>query len=120
MAVEASITISGTVAGGPSTKTIRKTVSDTDSASDSRLIDIASGDNTITVPKKATGCILTPPAGNTVVLKIKGAGGDTGIQISKVNPFVYMFDVDATASATTSFILNAAAALSAPCEFEFF
>ena len=78
-----------------------------------QVIDLASGSNTITVPTGGssvpTGVILIPPAGNAVVLTLKGVTGDTGIAIGLTDPMVLSlaagvanFDVT-TASAVAGF-----------------
>lgn len=62
-------------------------------------------DNTINVPAGApTTCIIQPPSTNTLAIKLKGAGADTGVLLHKTQPsFV---SIDPTVS---SFILNLAA-----------
>lgn len=69
---------------------------------------LQNGDNTITLPATPApkGCIVQLPATNTAVTKIKGAGGDTGVDIGKTGVTVLSFDPTAPPA---SFILNSAA-----------
>lgn len=76
-------------------------------------VTLASGDNTITVPTAPTGvigCVITPPAGNTNALTLKGAGGDTGLRIPKAGSYVHIFDSTAV---PVSLIINSGAAMTA-------
>lgn len=66
---------------------------------------LAAGDNTITVPTGGAtvkGATIIPPAGNVQAIILKGAGGDTGITLSKLDPASISFE-----TAPASFILNA-------------
>lgn len=69
---------------------------------------LASGFNSITVPTKAGGVVLVPPAGNTNSLVLKGITGDTGVTLSKTAPTMLSFDttppstIGITAGASTS------------------
>jgi hypothetical protein len=66
---------------------------------------LAAGDNTITVPTGGStvkGATIIPPTGNTQAIILKGAGGDTGITLSKLDPTSIAFE-----TAPASFILNA-------------
>ena len=66
---------------------------------------LSAGDNTITVPTGGStvkGATIIPPSGNTQTITLKGAGGDTGIPLSKVDPTSLAFE-----TAPASFILNA-------------
>lgn len=72
---------------------------------------LISGDNTITVPASGgfatvKGATIVPPAGNAQNITLKGAGADTGIALSQVDPTSIGFQ---TAPAT--FILNAGGAI---------
>jgi len=101
----ATISISGTKLGlpmgsetiGPLTITNATTV-----GAVSELTSI-NGDNAVTIPANAIGCIIVPPIGSTLAKKYKGAAGDTGISLHLTNPQVICF-----ASGVTSFILNVA------------
>lgn len=72
-------------------------------------LSLSSGDNTISVPSGAIGIAFSPSSSSTVVKKLKGAGGDTGVTIRANAPsVVYLPD------ATASFILNASTTESLP------
>lgn len=118
MAVGGSVTISGTITGLPiGSKVVGPyQIAPTGLVDQVTDITLVSGDNTITVPATATGCVIIPPPVNTVVLKIKGVGGDTGIVISKINPFILCFDTVPPAS----FIINAASLTAGNTAIEFF
>jgi hypothetical protein len=71
------------------------------------LKSLAAGANTITVPTGgATPVAVTivPPAGNTVVLTLKGIAGDTGIPLHLTDPSTV-----ALGAGVVNFVLNAAA-----------
>jgi hypothetical protein len=73
------------------------------------ILTLASGDNTITVPTGGaapTAVTIVKPAGNTVLLKLKGAGGDTGVKLN-----LTAHDSVSLDSTQATFILNAAAQL---------
>lgn len=66
---------------------------------------LALGDNTITVPTGGStvkGATIVPPVGNAQTITLKGAGGDTGVALSKLDPTSIAFE-----TAPASFILNA-------------
>lgn len=70
-------------------------------------ITLAIGDNTITVPTGGTvptAVTIIKPSANTATLKLKGAGGDTGITLHPTDP-----DSISLAPAQASIILNASA-----------
>ncbi len=72
-----------------------------------QILTLASGDNTITVPGGGStpkSCTIVKPSGNAVAIKIKGAGGDTGVRLHDTDPDTISLD-----GSVTSFILNAAA-----------
>lgn len=72
-----------------------------------QLLSLASGDNILTVPTtgaRATSLTIIKPAGNTVALKLKGVGGDTGITLHLTDPDSISLD-----PGQASVILNAAA-----------
>ncbi|HET9063671.1 MAG TPA: hypothetical protein VFO62_10320 [Candidatus Binatia bacterium] len=69
-----------------------------------QILTLAAGDNTITAPGGGStpkACTIVKPAGNTVTITLKGAGGDTGIPLDDTDPD--------TISGGGGFILNAAA-----------
>jgi hypothetical protein len=73
------------------------------------FVNLASGANTITVPPTGATTVsvtIIPPAGNTVALTLKGIAGDTGLPLHLTDPSTI-----ALAAGVTSFVLNAAAAV---------
>ena len=85
-------------------------VSNTTSPGSVTLHTLTTGANTITLPtggSTVVGALVLPPTGNTVLLKVKGVNGDTGIFLNKVNPTLLTFD---TTQAAT-FIIDAASAV---------
>jgi hypothetical protein len=74
---------------------------------DIRTQGLTSGDNTITWVQNAVGVIIVMPSSNTTVdVKLKGAGGDTGVVLNKTG--ILQFE---RRYSDASFILNASAAL---------
>jgi hypothetical protein len=72
-----------------------------------QIVTLASGDNTITAPTSGTtpkSCTIVKPSSNAIAIKIKGAGGDTGVRLHDTDP-----DTVSLHSSQASFILNAAA-----------
>lgn len=69
-------------------------------------ITLASGDNTITIPTKATGCIIAFDPTSTTVKTLKGVGGDTGVVLAKAKWNVITFD----STPPANFIINSGAA----------
>jgi hypothetical protein len=70
------------------------------------LKTLASGANTITAPTggaTVSAVTIIPPAGNTVVLTLKGVSGDTGIPLHLTGPSSI-----ALPSSVVSFVINAA------------
>jgi hypothetical protein len=68
---------------------------------------LAAGDNTITPPSGGTtpkSVTIIPPSGNVNLLKLKGVGGDTGIELHKTDPTTIALN-----SPTNTFVINAAA-----------
>lgn len=66
---------------------------------------LAAGDNTIVIPTGGTtvkGATIVPPSGNAQAITLKGAGADTGIPISKLDPTSIAFE-----TAPVNFVLNA-------------
>lgn len=66
-----------------------------------QLVNLSSGNNTITVPSNAVAVTIIPPSGNLVVLTLKGVAGDTGISIHLTDP------TSIGLNTVTSFVLNA-------------
>lgn len=67
---------------------------------------LANGNNTIAVPAGAVGCIISPPPGQNIALKIKPIVGDTGMAIPQNSSCPFFFD---TTAVPASFVINAAA-----------
>ena len=80
--------------------------SNTDSPGEMRLITLASGDNTITLPTNVVvrAITVTPPSANTTAITLKGVAGDTGTRVHNTDPFTLSFN-----STVTTFVINAGA-----------
>lgn len=79
---------------------------------------LVSGDNTITVPTNARGCIIQFHPTSTVNKTLKGAGADTGIPLETISG-THLLHFRSTPPA--SFIINSAAAEpNIPTEITFF
>lgn len=93
--------------------TYSQTISAAPSIASPASIDIyslAGGTNTIALPSGGStpkAAILIPPAGNAVVITLKAIAGDTGLPISKTEPYVMTFD----APPPTNFVLNCVSAV---------
>ncbi len=86
-----------------------------DSPSQTEMLDLASGNNSVTVPDDAIACTIIPPATNIdsddpvnvqVDIILKGVNGDTGVMIHPTDPTSI-----GLASGVTAFVLNASAIL---------
>jgi len=116
MAAKGAFSISGNITGlpggsiaiGPLGITINPAVS----GSSLQSKDLASGDNTITVPTGAVAMIFVPPSANTQTITLKGNAGDTGVPLSKTLPQAIML------GASPVVILNAGNTV-AGCELAF-
>jgi hypothetical protein len=67
---------------------------------------LASGATTITVPTGGATVVavtIIPPAGNTLLITLKGVAGDTGVPLHKTDPTTIALD-----STAATFVLNAA------------
>ncbi len=112
MAAAATVTIAGTVTGLPSgTKTLTGTLTSVAAVGTVQELTLASGANTVTVPTGATAVLITPPAGNTVLVTLKGVTGDTGVPLHKTFPTLLPLD-----STVTTFCLTAASLFASPVE----
>ena len=67
--------------------------------------NLASGNNTFTVPASSAGCVIAPPTTNNVVIKAKTTSGDTGLLVPQAAPSVLIFD---PANVPGTLYLNAA------------
>lgn len=52
----------------------------------------------VSVPTKAGGVVIQPPASNTQTITLKGVTGDTGVLLSKTAPTTLTFDTTPPAS----------------------
>lgn len=75
------------------------------------IIDLALGNNTITVPDAGSSVALAvtikPPGDNTETITLKGVNGDTGISIHPSDPTTIALNLG-----VTSFVLTAGAEIS--------
>lgn len=105
----ANLTITGSITGAPVGNQHIGPLSIHNDLAGGAVTELSSvsGDNTITVPSGGTyrGALIVPPVGNTAVIKIKGAAGDTGVSIHPTDPYYHSM-----AAGVTSFILNVNAA----------
>lgn len=106
MAVTANRAIAITLRGTLEANLSFEAAEETDSPGVSDLIDLASGNNTITPPSGAGSVTILPPAGNTDLITLKGVNGDTGIPLHLTDPTSLGLD-----STLTTFVLNAADAI---------
>jgi hypothetical protein len=112
----AMVTITGTVTGGPAGgKFFGGSVFSSSAIGETLDLVLSSGDTTVSVPSGATGVLITPPATGGSTYKLKGAGGDTGVQLHATNPTLLCL-----ASGQTSIIINSAGACTGAMEFSFF
>jgi hypothetical protein len=105
MATIANWTSTLTMTGDdPATKVYTAAANSASPAYD-QYVNLASGANTITAPVAAVATRLTivPPAGNALLITLKGVGGDTGIPLHKTDPTSIAID-----SSVVTLILNAA------------
>lgn len=99
--------VSGTVDGGAQTFAPAAIVIATAVIIRVEPLNLASGDNTLSIPVGATLLIFTPPTTNTTVsLRKKGAGGDTGVGMHKSRQ--QHWDLDGSGD---DIIINASATL---------
>lgn len=109
MAISCVSTINLAYAGDRNQTYAFATASNPISPDEENYVNLASGDNTITVPTvgvTAFGAVIIPPSTNTAVLTLKGNAGDTGVALNRKNPSQIGLD-----SGVSSFILNASAAV---------
>ncbi|MGZ4518845.1 MAG: hypothetical protein ACXVGB_00305 [Mycobacteriaceae bacterium] len=107
MAATASISISGSITGLPDgDKTVGPVaISSAAAVGDSESIILANGDNTVTPPARATGCIIVFDPTSTTTKTLKGVGGDTGVPLKKTGANLLTFEL-----AHGAFIINSSAA----------
>lgn len=111
MAAAASITLQGVIGALPGGSRTIGPLTSTNAAASGVVQQtvLGNGDNTITPPTNITpkGCIIVLPSDNTALVKLKGAGGDTGVAIGTTG---FAFLCWETANVPTTFILNSASA----------
>ena len=101
----ATLTLTGDV---QQTQPITAAVNAASPATES-LVNLASGANTLTAPVSAVATRLTiiPPAGNTILLTLKGVTGDTGVPLHKTDPTTVGVDSSlATLCLTAANVVN--------------
>lgn len=95
--------------GDVSATYVAQAASNTNSPGTSYLTSLTTGNNTITPPTGGSvpnSVTITPPAGNTQTITLKGVSGDTGISLHKTNPCtITLFDP------TSTFVLVAGGAI---------
>jgi len=109
-----SLTVTGTSTGEPAgSRTFGPiTITNSQTVGESFSVALSSGDNAFAVPSGAVAALIIPPAGNSVVVKLRTNqnNSDTGLPIYPAAlPTVYPFPT----SAPTSLIVNAASATAA-------
>ena len=106
----ASIRLSGTVDGlAIGSQPISPTPNTYSAANGTRqFVNLASGNNTITVPSGAHAVGIFPPSGNAVTIQLKGINADTGVALA-VNQWTWIAFSEASPPAT--FVLTAGAIL---------
>lgn len=92
MAIAGTLSLTGTLTG-ESTGTHQVALEwEITTGKETTVVGLSSGDNTLSVPTGTTLIVITPPTSNSLALKVKGAGGDTGVAISKTKPTVLTWD----------------------------
>lgn len=113
MAIATSITLYGSITGlqvsslsqvGP----LSLPGANSDAANGMLTLTLQNGDNTIPIPSTNTlYALVTFAPTSATTKKIKGAGGDTGITVHPVNPYLLSFAGGGASPA--SFIINSSA-----------
>jgi hypothetical protein len=111
-----TLTFSGTLTGFPSGARAISVSMILDNAVDDAIgVILPAGDTPFQLPSGATGVIIDPPSGNTIVVTLKGQPGDSGLPLHRTNATIWFFDTSAV-----SFVLSAAAQMSAPIQLTYF
>lgn len=79
----------------------------TSPVNDSRVVDLSSGANTITLPTGTTAVLIIPPDTNTQTITVKGVSGDTGVRVQPDEPILLAIDQ----SVTTTFVITTGGAI---------
>ena len=107
-----TLLISGTQSGIPTGEAVIGPFNVPMSNVDETLsVTLAQGDNTFALPAAIEGVIIMIPANQTGVVKLKGAGADTGVPLSVLEPTVLEFP---SGGVPASIILNASVAGTSP------
>lgn len=106
MATASTRVLTVTFTGDVSFQNTAQAAGNASSPGSEQLLTLAAGDNVLTIPATgalATAVTIVKPSGNTVLIKLKGTGGDVGIALNKTDPDSISFD-----PSITTIILNAA------------
>lgn len=96
--------VSVTFTDGLDITVVENAAENLDSPGSIQLYDLATGNNTITLPPASpTSATIIPPVGNEESIVLKGVVGDTGIVLNPTDPTVLTFDPE---DAPVSFVLN--------------
>lgn len=108
MAITSSRTVQIQYSGDITLGVIQSALDNPASAGEPLIQSLTTGANTITAPVVSglviTGLMITPPAGNTTLITLKGVTGDTGVPIHYTDPTSLALD-----TTFSSLVLNAAA-----------
>jgi|SRR5579859_785756 len=92
------LTFSGVLIGLPSgTRTINLSIPIPNAVDESQELSLVAGDDVVSVPAGASGVILDPPAGNSVVVALKSPGDTTGVALHPSLPTILLPDVSQVA-----------------------
>lgn len=80
-------------------------------------LNLVSGNNSVTVPTGAVGCVVTPPASSAIVIKYKTTSGDVGVNVPQATPSVFVFD---SSNVPATVYLNAASNTTGQTQVVFF
>lgn len=90
MASTSSVTIQTSFSGDNVADLINSALNNASSPAEQIITTLLVGANTITAPVVSgvvvTGLMIIPPAGNTVIITLKGVSGDTGFPLHITNP----------------------------------
>lgn len=104
MSIEGHIYIFGNSSGAEGGDTAFGTIDDSYTPTyrpTQQILSLSSGNNTITIPTGMKAVVLTPPAGNTETITLKGDASDVGIALALERSQKLDFD-----DAVTTFVLN--------------
>lgn len=106
MAVTSNLNIALTFTGDAETRDNFGISENQASPGQNQVIDLISGDNTITLPtgggSLSVAVIIIPPPANAIVLTLKGDAADVGVALGLTNP------TSIAVNSVSSFIINAA------------